>query len=186
MMVALLKNSGPHFRAFEIYREFQGARLGHPIFLIKLIKTCIMQNSLNKDYSTFLEINTTSPIPGGRPLERKRRNSTAIVSSGCLLTDSVHKGALSSVIRWKTYNFPVFPSLLENTRRIFVFSHSQQTQNSRPLLPIPHANWNFRHCDVIRDLADWAGYHPPLELLDQGVGSLGTWQLKISPRACSP
>jgi len=43
-----------------------------------------------------------------------------------------------------------------------------------PFLPIPHANWNFRHCDVKRDLADWAGYHPPLELLDQGVGSLGT------------
>jgi len=32
MMVALLKNSGPHFRAFEIYRESQGARLAPSIF----------------------------------------------------------------------------------------------------------------------------------------------------------
>ena len=56
----------------------------------------------------------------------------------------------------------------------FLYSRIVKNSNSRPLLPIPHANWNFRHCDVKRDLADWAGYYSPLELLDQEVGSLGT------------
>lgn len=74
----------------------------------KLSLHTIMQKSLNKDNSTFPKINTTSPIPVGTPLERKRRDSTAIVSSGYLLIDCIHTGALSGVIVGRRNKFLFF------------------------------------------------------------------------------
>jgi len=94
-------------------------------------------------FSTFPNINTTSPAPEGRPWKRKRKDSTAIVSSGYLLIDCLHTGALSGVIVGRKFLFSLtFLRIPEE----LLYSHIvKRLSIAVPFCLYLNAGRNFRH-----------------------------------------